>query len=265
MNHSELFAHIEQTAPLHLAAPWDKSGLQVASGRQKVQHLAVCLDPTVHNILQAIQLGADMLLSHHPLTLAPRFADTLDEYHECLRLLLTERMALYAAHTSLDANPAGPAAWLARDLHLEECSVLDPLGSWSFAGLPALECGIGCVGSLPTPLNSATFIHRIRKDALPAHSRLCGPDLPPLIRRVAICPGSGASLAQAARTLGADVLITGDVRYHTALESPVALLDAGHHVLEEEMMRRYAAELLQQLGIEVSFIASRDPMRVLPS
>ena len=75
MKQSELIALIERTAPLAIAAPWDKSGVQVASARQDINRLAVCLDPTPESIRIALSGGAEMILAHHPLTMEGRFTD----------------------------------------------------------------------------------------------------------------------------------------------------------------------------------------------
>lgn len=113
MKQSELIGIIEETAPLHIAAPWDRSGVQVASSREDIRRLAVCLDPTPLSLRRALADGADMVLAHHPLILEGRFTDRLDNYHAALSLLFKADVPLYSAHTSLDANPLGPASWLA--------------------------------------------------------------------------------------------------------------------------------------------------------
>ena len=71
----------------------------------------------------AVDLKADFLLCHHPLTLAPRLPSRLDEFHEVLRLSLGTSMWVYSAHTSLDANPDGPVNWLGRALGLTNMRV----------------------------------------------------------------------------------------------------------------------------------------------
>lgn len=114
----EIINAIEKIAPLAAAASWDLSGLQVAAARQEAAVLAVCLDPTPSSISKALELGAECILSHHPLLLKPVLPARLDAYHEVLRLLLTADVPLYAAHTSLDVNARGPAGWLARELEL---------------------------------------------------------------------------------------------------------------------------------------------------
>ena len=81
------------------------------------------------------------------------------------------------------------------------------------------------------------------------------------IRRIAICPGSGSSLAPEAAAAGADLLITGDVKYHAALEFPLPVLDVGHFSLEEEMMRRFALQLKEQASdVAVQFVPAQDPL-----
>ena len=75
MLQSALIGIIEQTAPLSLMAEWDHSGVQVACAREHIHHLAVCLDPVPVQIRQAVSAGADMVLTHPPLTLHPAWTD----------------------------------------------------------------------------------------------------------------------------------------------------------------------------------------------
>ena len=85
---------------------------------------------------------------------------------------------------------------------------------------------------------------------------------PESIRRVAYCTGSGSSLLEEARAAGADIFITGDVKYHTALDTQLCLFDVGHHSLEEEMMRRAAIHLQHACPmLEVVFVPSASPFQ----
>ncbi|MDR2727396.1 MAG: Nif3-like dinuclear metal center hexameric protein, partial [Deltaproteobacteria bacterium] len=187
MQQGELITLIERTAPPHLAAAWDRSGLQVAAGRAEIHRLAVCLDPTPAAIRSALESGADMILSHHPLTIQPRFLDQRDAFHEAARLLLGADVPLYAAHTSLDANPHGPAAWLAHELDLRDLAVLLPTATPGY--------GIGMVGRLPAPVSGAELINRLAPWLRRGHAASAGPELPDTgIEVVALCPGSGGSL-----------------------------------------------------------------------
>ena len=258
MRQSEIIEIIEQTAPLSIAAGWDNSGLQVASARERVASLAVCLDPTPESIRQALEQGAEMVLSHHPLSMTPFYVNRMDSRREALALLFRADVPLYAAHTSLDANPRGPVSWLAGELGLTDLRVLEETGH-----MGADACGFGVVGTLGGVLESAKMA-RMLEPWITGTSRLVG-QLPAVVRTIAICPGSGGDLASEAAALGADVFITGDLKYHAALDFPLPVLDVGHFCLEEEMMRRFAAQLQDSMpDVAVSFIPARDPFAPFP-
>ncbi len=260
MNTHDVIAAIERMAPPCAAASWDRSGMQVAAERTSITHLAVCLDPLPEVLASAVEAGADMVLSHHPLTLEPRFPNRADGYSAALRVLFRADVPLYAAHTSLDANPEGPAAWPADRLGMTGRTVLEPTGEFSVEGGRVVRCGFGLVGDVPalTLRELAAVLAEIPSGGC---MRVAGTP-PSVVRRAAICPGSGASLAAAAAAAGADVLITGDVRYHAALEAPLPIVDVGHFALEEEMMRRFALLLEGVLqGVTVTFFPSEDPLR----
>ncbi len=252
----EIISTIEKTAPLSIAAGWDHSGMQVAAERTLIRHLAVCLDPTPSSIGSALELGADMVLSHHPLSLAPRFPDRLDSYHTVLKLLLRANVPLYASHTSLDANPEGPSGWLAKKLELADTSVLEATGVLRDASGRERPAGFGIAGRLPAPLAIADILAA----AGVGTARLVGAEPSRRIERVAICPGSGSSLAALAAAAGAQLLVTGDLKYHDALDAPLPILDVGHFSLEERMMHLFAQELRAALPeLTVSFVPSADP------
>lgn len=257
MRADTVFAAIEAIAPLSGAADWDRSGLQVASDRREFHCLAVCLDPSPASVRTALSQGADCILSHHPLALKPDLPRRCDAYRETLRLLLTADAALYAAHTSLDVVADGPAAWLADALELRDRQVLEPVGHASAQTMR----GYGLVGEMPEAQDFAHFNARLSALLRYAGGTLCGPQ-PGRIARVAYCTGSGSSLWPLAKAAGADVFITGDVKYHTALDTEIPLLDVGHHSLEEEMARRMGTLLEARLAeLRVIFVPSFSPLR----
>lgn len=259
MQLTEIISTIEKIAPFSAQAPWDCSGMQVAARRDEAERLAVCLDPSPASIAAALDRGAQCILSHHPLLLKPRLPRRLDAYHEVLRLLLGADVPLYASHTSLDVNSAGPAAWVADDLGLTEREVIEPTGpAREEAGLPL---GFGLAGNLAAPLSPAEVLRRLGSWIDLSTATLCGPR-PATVRRIGYCTGSGSSLLDDARRCGVEFFITGDVKYHTALDAEICMADVGHHSLEEEMMRRMCA-LLQHLlpDMDVFFVPSLSPLR----
>ena len=86
MHIAEIISIIEQMAPLQGAASWDVSGLQVAAHRTDATRLAVCLDPSPASVSAALELGAQCILSHHPLALKPSLPNRIDHYHEVLQI-----------------------------------------------------------------------------------------------------------------------------------------------------------------------------------
>ena len=128
---------------------------------------------------------------------------------------------------------------------------------------PYKQVGFGQVGDLPQPLAWKDFTARLAELLPGCGWRLVG-RAPGRVARVAYLPGSGGSLMDEAFARGADVFVTGDVRYHQALEAPGPVLDVGHFVLEEEMVRQFSEELAEALSeeegaAEVRFFPGADP------
>lgn len=263
MKISDIINVIEKIAPLGLAAPWDKSGMQVASFRQEASHVAIMLDPVLPSLLAAKELGADFMLAHHPLTMEPRYPDKAGSYHGVLSFLFKADIPLYSSHTSLDANPLGPVRWLASKFGLTQPEVLEVEGQAVLPGQSGKgpqDYGFGFIGNLPEPMAYPAFSKKLAAYTQKQNWRSCG-TRPNIIRRVACCPGSGGSMAEIAMNAGADVFITGDLRYHAALEAELHIIDIGHFQLEEIMMREFSTILRQNLpGVQVSFIAGSDPL-----
>ena len=268
MKAPDIIAIIEKFAPLGIAAAWDASGVQVASFQRDIRSVAVMLDPTLESVRQAADDGADFILAHHPLSMKPRFPNAPDDYLALLSVLLAKNIWLYSAHTSLDANPRGPVLWLARALELTGQRVLesvpcppdipkspaDPASSEAF--------GFGFCGDLQAALPYVEFCARLAACLGKGEWQCCGP-VPDTVSRVAYCPGAGGSLLSEVLASGADVFITGDIRYHTALDAlagGIRILDVGHFILEEEMMRRFAQTLATELTVPVRFWPGKDPL-----
>ena len=262
----------------------------------------------------------------------PRFLDRRGGYHDIARMVLSKDAWLYAAHTSLDAQLSGPAAWFVRELGIRKYRPLEPTftalahrllfpmpGSadlfaekWATlpgvlqtpnidsgqmavcceqnavqsimrticldleadehelffttqqTHLPAVELGMGQVGKLPQEISWEEFLTQVHKH-IPRDFVTVAGKVPESVRTVACCPGSGAGLAGTAASLGAQVLVTGDIKHHLALRPPLCLVDVGHFSLEEEMMRRFALLLKadpELPDVEIQFFPGQDPMRL---
>ena len=133
---------------------------------------------------------------------------------------------------------------------------------WSCWNPPAPARGIcRLAGDLAEPVDLRQLAGMLAAHIDLSTATVSGP-CPESIRRVAYCTGSGSSLLEEARAAGADSFITGDVKYHTALDTQLCLFDVGHHSLEEEMMRRAAIHLQHACPmLEVVFVPSASPFQ----
>mgnify|MGYP001026331637 FL=1 len=259
MLQNELLACFEELAPVALAAPWDNSGLQIAAHRDEINHIAVTLDPCPESVQKALAIKADLIFTHHPLLLSPKYLNNLDDtYYKTASLLIKNDIPLYSAHTCLDSMPV--AFWLADEFGLTNRKILEPTGE-----IENIQYGIGVCGELASPLFSDTFYTKLCKFLPHTRPFFSIGKLPESIKSIALCGGSGSSLMDEAKNFGADCLITGDTKYHTALDltqesKDFAIIEVGHHSLEEEMMKRFALILQKRLpGLRISFIPSKDP------
>jgi dinuclear metal center YbgI/SA1388 family protein len=123
--------------------------------------------------------------------------------------------------------------------------------------------GFGTIGTLPNPVSFGIFAEQLASVVDRDYWVRSGP-VPETVSKVAYCTGSGSDFAPKAFAMGADVFITGDVKYHSALDTTGCILDVGHFSLEEEMMRQFSVQLTKELdGIEIFFLPAQDPMRLI--
>jgi dinuclear metal center YbgI/SA1388 family protein len=227
--------------PTSDAAGWDHPGLQVGDPGWDVRRVLVTLDVTTAVLEEAAAHAGTLVLAHHPLLISPLRALTPDTAPGALALRAArDGTAVAAAHTNLDAADDGAGT---------SDPVVALLGLSGVAALcPPVAPGaraMGRVGDLPESTTLRSLARRIA-EGLPAPSvRLCG-NGDRSVRRVAVLGGSGASAISDAIAAGADVLVTGDVRHHVALDAlelGLALVDAGHHATEVAAMPAFAANV----------------------
>lgn len=184
-----------------MAASWDRCGVQVAAAVNDITRLAVALDATPALLSQALDWGAQVVLTHHPLGKSPRLPDTMDAHREILRLLLGRDAWLYAAHTTLDCAPGGPAGWLAEALGLTDRRILDPQGATHRIMGFYKEVAMDGFGHLALPESLGADRLHFDRDALrhaPQAISCPEPDWPRLKRLLDECPDV-SSLAGAVR------------------------------------------------------------------
>jgi dinuclear metal center YbgI/SA1388 family protein len=266
----DLQAVIETLWPAAGTESWDSVGLVSGDPDAVVEHVHLAVDAVPDTAREAVELGADLLLTHHPLLLRGVTTVAESTYKgSVLATLIRGGCALVAAHTNADVVTTGTSAVLAERLGLTDLRPLEP-GD-------ADGTGIGRVGVLAEPVSLGVLARRI-VDVLPATAsgvRVSGAYDQP-VRTVALCAGAGDSLLGNAAVLDADVYVTSDLRHHPASEfreqamlvDGPALIDTSHWATEWLWLDVAAEQLRQAAGVHVTVSDLRtDPwdFAVLPS
>lgn len=128
MRIKEVLLTIEQLAPLPLQESFDNSGLQVGDVNREVTGVLLCIDVTEDVIDEALSLGCNLVISHHPIAFRPFKSLTGKNYVErCMMQAIKHEIALYAAHTNLDNACGGVNYKLAEMLELQNVKILQPI------------------------------------------------------------------------------------------------------------------------------------------
>ena len=227
-----LLSILDSIAPFAMAEPWDNVGLMVGDLGQQVNGILIALDPTEALIHEALSQNLNTILTHHPLIFHPLKTIRSDTpMGRILKTALAHNLSLIACHTNLDRIAAGVSNALAERLDLRDTRPLTGQEYTEHAPNP----GFGKIGTLPTPLASEQFLHRVLTVLDAQGLQLAGP-LPETIHTVALCGGSGSDLAETAWSMGAQVYITGEVKHSVARwaeEAGFCVIDAGHYPTEK--------------------------------
>ncbi|MFD4541818.1 Nif3-like dinuclear metal center hexameric protein [Streptomyces bauhiniae] len=246
---SEVLAALETLWPADRAESWDAVGTVTGDPGQEVTRVLFAVDPVQEVVDEAVRLGADLLVTHHPLYLrGTTTVAAVSPKGRVVHTLIKNDVALHVAHTNADKADPGVSDALAGALDLRVTGPLVP-----DPDDPAGRRGLGRICELDHPLTVRELAERAA-ERLPATAqgiRVAG-DPDAVVRRVAVSGGSGDSLFDRVRAAGVDAFLTADLRHHPASEfaasvgeSPLALIDAAHWATEWPWCELAAAELDQ--------------------
>ena len=244
MKRSDFLSAMERIAPRELALEFDNPGLIVEPDHDEILRVLVALDCTKAVAEEAVEWGADLVLTHHPLFFHPvRKMAYSDPATAAACVLLRHGIGLFAAHTNLDAAQGGVNETLAQLLNLE--------------GTIPIDEGVGRVGNLKEATTLGDFARRVETLLSASVSYVGRADTN--VRRVALLGGSGSSAILPAVAEGADVLLTGEIKHSDAIDAATLglnLVVAGHYETErivlEPLIRR-----LQNDCFDVKYNLSR--------
>ena len=244
----EIIQVIEAAYPREAALDFDNVGLLAGRTEKEVERVYIALDATDAVIDRAIEAGADMLITHHPLIFSP-LKKVTDEDFVSRRVvkLIQNDISYYAMHTNYDV--LGMAELAEKILGIRDSEVLDI--TMEKDGKPE---GIGRIGELEKPMTLEECCVYVKHKLNLGSLKVFG-DMQAEVSRLAISPGSGKTAIAAAIAKGADVLVTGDIGHHDgldAVEQGLAVIDAGHYGTEYifiDDMRRFLEDKLPVLDV----------------
>ena len=235
----EVIEALEHFAPLPLQESYDNAGLQCGLTEAEVSGALLCLDVTEEVLREAVDLGCNMVVAHHPLLFRPlRQVTDATEPERCLRLALQNDIAVYAAHTNLDNAEDGVNYMMAEKLGLMDVVPMQ---------------GGGVLGYLPAEEPAEFFLERVKETfRCPClmHNRM----LERPIGSVAVCGGAGDFLLDEALRQEADAFLTGEMHYHRyfGVEGRIQIGVLGHYESEQftvELLNRVLGERLPSLPL----------------
>ncbi len=262
---------IESVAPLQLQESYDNAGLQVGDPEQEVTGVLTTLDVTEESVARAVELGANLIVSHHPLLF--RGTKQINPRRDYISRVIIEAIrhdvAIYSAHTNLDNAPGGVNARMCEVLGLHDVRPLARLSLEQTSGLSAemaCSCGSGMVGMLPVPISVYDFVQLVKErfsiPALMANSEDVEPTR--MVQKIALCGGAGDDFIMDAVRAGADAFLTGEVSYHLYFGHPELFIVCGGHYETEQ----FTCQLLRDIivakypDLDITVAPSSSPIHV---
>ena len=217
MNKYDLVRKIEEFAPLETQEKWDSSGWLVEKANIEVNKVLFALTITPKIVEQALKCGCDMIISHHPLFYLPFEYGKID---------------MYCAHTNLDKAIGGTTDLLLKKLDLEG----NPDGEF----VRVVDFGKDV---------SVDFLKNKLLHISPKMRYVNNNDVK-TVRKVGFCAGSGSEFID---ETDCDAFVTGDLKFHKAVETEKVVFDIGH--FESEILAVKALKKITELSEREGIIA----------
>lgn len=224
MKAAEIAGLLEKFSPSRYACEWDNVGMNVGRDENEVDRILVCLDIDDAAVEYALNNGADMIVSHHPLIFhGIKKINDSDFIAGRILTLAENRVNALCMHTNFDSTHMALEA--AKRLGLKPEGVLEEVCDGK---------GIGVVGELSGAVSASELALLVKKSFGLEHVVMYG-DKDAKIERVALVPGSGKDEIESALASGAQAFVTGDITYHYGIDGAarnIVIIDAGHYGIE---------------------------------
>jgi len=229
----ELLDYMHTIAPNHFQESYDNSGLLVGNSGDKIKGVLISLDVTEEILEEAIQIGANVIVSHHPIIFSGLKRLTNSNYiQRIVQKAIKNDINLFAIHTNLDnVYKNGVNTYISKRLGLINVEILKPKPDIIYFDKPI---GAGVIGFLENETDEMVFLSHLKEKMgvnCIKYTRL----LEKPIKKVAICGGSGRFLLNDAILQQADIFITSDFKYHEFFDADnqIVIADIGHFESEQ--------------------------------
>ncbi len=241
---SEIYEYLEELLPRELSCSWDNDGLMVCADHDRsVNTILFTLDITLQSIAYAQEIGAELIISHHPLIFdGIRHVNGEDAVSQKVIALLQSGISAMSFHTRLDAAEGGINDILAECLGLQNTEYFE-----------ATDGLMSRIGDLEYEMSFEDFCQYVKEKLdVPYITGAKGRDT---VSRVAVLGGAGKDAIGAAMEAGADVYLTGEAGYHAMLDAAemgFSVITAGHDVTEHAFSS-YFEKVLSEKFDELRF------------
>lgn len=238
----DIYNFIDSFAPFETALSYDNAGLLMGDSSAQVKNVLVALDITEDVLNEAYSMGAELIISHHPVIFKPLKSINSNSIPYMLARL---NLSAICAHTNLDLSSEGVNICLAKALELEDITLTDD--------------GIA-VGNLPADnnkLNSKQFAEFTKARLSCKGIRYT--DIKNSISRVAVGGGACGEYIYLAKELGANAFVTGEIKHNYILEShnlDLTIVDAGHYKTEDIVID-FLVQKLSEKFPNITFLKSK--------
>ena len=250
---SDILKTVETLAPVYMKEDWDRVGLNCGHLDHPVTKVLVALDPFAAAIAEAKEMGAEVLVTHHPLMWDTGFINDSTDQGRRMLDLMESGIAHINAHTNLDCAPGGVNDELAARLKLREVQIIHPAGT-DEQGRP-----YGLLRQGTTDIHDLeAFLGLVKQELNCPGLRYVSGGKP--VCRVAVGGGACGSELYEAAAAGCDTFVTSDIKYNQFWDAQALglnLIDAGHFYTENPVCR-VLAETIQTAFPELIVKISRN-------
>lgn len=230
----EVIDALERFAPLPLQEDYDNAGLQVGLTETEVSGALLCLDVTEQVIDEAISLGCNLIVTHHPLIFRKlaQISDANFVQRIVMRAIKND-ITIVSMHTNIDAAAGGVNFKIAEKLGLNDVRFFGKKQSVIVENTE-VKGGEGVIGAFAHPIAADDLILMLKRifdvECIQANQLLRRE-----IKTIALCGGAGSFLLENAISEGADAFITGEMHYHHYFghDQEIQICAIGHYQSEQ--------------------------------